>query len=97
MLEPLIVFHPFIFEILKHFLSDGKWREKIQKREKNWQKWTVQVSLLRFSYSNEVAIILKKKNYTTYSYSFTIKKNHLNNNALYIIISNDTFYEKYSC
>lgn len=40
---------------------------------------------------------LKKKNYTTYSYSFTIKKNHLNNNALYIIISNDTFYEKYSC
>lgn len=32
-----------------------------------------------------------------YSYSFTIKKNHLNNNALYIIISNDTFYEKYSC
>lgn len=33
MSEPLILFHPFIFEILKRFLSDGKWREEIQKKK----------------------------------------------------------------
>lgn len=80
MSEPLILFHPFTFKILKRFLSDGKWREEIQQKKKltkmNRPSFSPAIFIFKWSGNN-----LKKKNYKIYSYFFIIKKNYLNNSG----------------